>query len=623
MKRKSPRIHPEVLALPQEQDTWYLILRQTQTASGETAPYLLLLADVEGSKLLDSQPFYTPPTGEDILDFLAENMIYPLSSPRPHRPAAVEFETKKMYALLAPSLAQAGIAASTIARHELADQVFIQGLMDYEKPQPSVLGLLEIEGISVESAAHFYAVAADFYRQAVWDRLDDTQPLALHVEPPGKDLYVILMGKAGIQYGLLFFDSWQELVQVAAQTTQPLEILPEQGLKMLSYEPPEAVPSADLEAIQQFGWPVAHQQAYPVPVIYTQDEILRPSPEQLNRLGACLQAIARFVSGLAPDEEAEDYTPATAEYTIPTPLGELCVQVRYPASKDTDRLAGDFAQDDPQEIAQEALALDQDGELATPEGQHMLHWLRLPDDPRVKIALELSRRSWETDDPEERVLLAKEALDYFDGCIRALVVLGEEAESVEEALAYFERGMHAGEKYLAPELFEQHSGHLWDLPVARPYLVARQGVAECLVEMEAYDQALGHYRELLHLNPADHQGARYALLYIYMKLGQDEEAAGLLERYADEEYAGWPYTRALLAFRKSGDSPQACSALKVALQCNALAPEYLTGRRLLPDIDAEDTDLDEDGEARHYASDYFYAWWQTKGAIAWLRKHTE
>jgi len=550
-------------------------------------------------------------------------MLYPLTSQLAQRPRLVECENSAVQAQLAQPLAQVGIETRANERPGLTSKALEQALSLFDSPQPSVLGLLEIEGISVESAAHFYTVAADFYRQAVWDRLDDTQPLALHVEPPGKDLYVILMGKAGIQYGLLFFDSWQELVQVAAQTTQPLEMLPEQGLKMLSYEPPEAVPSADLEAIQRFGWPVAHQQAYPVPVIYTQDEILRPSPEQLNRLGACLQAIARFVSGLAPEEEAEDYAPATAEYVLPTPLGELCVQVRYPASEDTDRFAGDFAQDDPQETAQEALLLDQDGELATPEGQHMLHWLRLPDDPRVKIALELSRRSWETDDPEERVLLAEEALDYFDGCIRALVVLGEEAESVEEALAYFERGMHAGEKYLAPELFEQHSGHLWDLPVARPYLVARQGVAECLVEMEAYDQALGHYRELLHLNPADHQGARYALLYIYMKLGQDEEAAGLLERYADEEYAGWPYTRALLAFRKSGDSPQACSALKVALQCNALAPEYLTGRRLLPDIDAEDTDLDEDGEARHYASDYFYAWWQTKGAIAWLRKHTE
>ena len=182
-----------------------------------------------------------------------------------------------------------------------------------------------------------------------------------------------------------------------------------------------------------------------------------------------------------------------------------------------------------------------------------------------------------TPDPEERVKLARQALDLSPDCADAYVLLAEHAKSRKEALDLFEKGVAAGERALGPEAFREDVGHFWGLLETRPYMRAREGLASKLWTMGRRDEAIEHLQDMLRLNPGDNQGVRYTLAGWLLAEGRDEELARLLKEY-DEGSANWAYTKALLAFRQNGDTPETRKLLKVAQKANKHVPAYLLGR---------------------------------------------
>ena len=170
------------------------------------------------------------------------------------------------------------------------------------------------------------------------------------------------------------------------------------------------------------------------------------------------------------------------------------------------------------------------------------------DTPRAK-AQALLRRAFGEDDLDRRVELAKQALDACPDCADAYVLLAEQAPRRKEALALYEQGAAAGERALGEQTFRDEAGRFWGLLHTRPYMRARLGLAHALWTAGRRDEAVGHARELLRLNPGDNQGVRYTLAAWLLALDRDDELAGLLEQYPDEGTAAWAYNRALLAFR--------------------------------------------------------------------------
>jgi tetratricopeptide (TPR) repeat protein len=75
----------------------------------------------------------------------------------------------------------------------------------------------------------------------------------------------------------------------------------------------------------------------------------------------------------------------------------------------------------------------------------------------------------------------------------------------------YEMGVRAGERALGEEFFTEEVGNFWGILETRPYMRAREGLANALWALGERDQALAHYREMLELNPVDNQGVRYEL----------------------------------------------------------------------------------------------------------------
>jgi tetratricopeptide (TPR) repeat protein len=234
-------------------------------------------------------------------------------------------------------------------------------------------------------------------------------------------------------------------------------------------------------------------------------------------------------------------------------------------------------------------------------------------------AQDLVYKAFEARDPAKRAKLARQALEISPDCADAYTLLAEQARSRKEALELFEKAVAAGERALGPDVFRDEVGHFWGLIETRPYMRAREALASTLWTVGRRDEAVGHLQELLRLNPNDNQGVRYTLAGWLLAEGRDDELRQLLERY-DEESANIAYTKALLAFRRHGDTPEARDLLRAARSANKHVPAYLLGERPMPLDQPGYYSPGEPNEAILYAGSALRGWRETPGAIAWLKE---
>jgi len=237
----------------------------------------------------------------------------------------------------------------------------------------------------------------------------------------------------------------------------------------------------------------------------------------------------------------------------------------------------------------------------------------------VDEAQEIMYDAWEALPGQRAVALARKALEVSADCADAYNLLAEEtAESLEEVIELYRKGLEAGERALGKRAFNEDVGYFWGLLETRPYMRARAGLAQSLWEAGQHEEAVKHYWDLLRLNPNDNQGIRDLLMPCLIELGRDKDAERLFKQYEDACMAVWMYSRALLDFRKHGDSPAATKSLKAALDENRHVPSYLLGRQKMPRYLPGHYGFGDDNEAVLYAHGNRAAWKATPGAMEWL-----
>lgn len=217
-----------------------------------------------------------------------------------------------------------------------------------------------------------------------------------------------------------------------------------------------------------------------------------------------------------------------------------------------------------------------------------------------------------------RLALAQEALAISPLCADAHLILAREAKTPQDALALYKHAAEAGAQALGETAFKDDVGHFWGLLETRPYMRARHELARASWEAGERDEAVRHYQDMLLLNPNDNQGIRYSLVHALLELGREKEAADLLRRYKDDASAAWAWSRALLAFRRTGDGPPVRKALSRAVESNPHVPAYLLGRKALPRILPDFIGMGDEDEAVAYVHDAAGAWTAALGARSWL-----
>ncbi len=242
-----------------------------------------------------------------------------------------------------------------------------------------------------------------------------------------------------------------------------------------------------------------------------------------------------------------------------------------------------------------------------------------PVDTPLGRAEALVQQAFRERSPERRAQLARDALALSPDCADAYVLLAEQTPRRKEALKLYEQGVAAGERALGSERFQEAVGHFWGVLETRPYMRAREGLAQVLWTSGRRNEAVRHLQEMLRLNPNDNQGLRYTLAGWLLFLDRDAELEALLRQFDDDGMAAWAYTRALLAFRKHGDTLEARQLLKQAKKANKYVPDYLLGRKFPPEQQPPHYGLGDENEALIYVAGFLAGWKGTPGAVAWLR----
>jgi tetratricopeptide (TPR) repeat protein len=172
------------------------------------------------------------------------------------------------------------------------------------------------------------------------------------------------------------------------------------------------------------------------------------------------------------------------------------------------------------------------------------------------------------------------------------------------------------------EAFREQISRSEDAAEAARYRAALFFYAETLYDAGRHAEAVEPLQELLRLDRYDPGKARYLLADSLLHLRRHDDLQELFGRYRDAS-AFWTWPRALLAFRREGDSPAARALLDEAFRRNPFVPRALlapvpaspgTASRLIPTGSEE--------EARAYAAGGRAVWEATPGALDWLAART-
>lgn len=221
---------------------------------------------------------------------------------------------------------------------------------------------------------------------------------------------------------------------------------------------------------------------------------------------------------------------------------------------------------------------------------------------------------------EKELALLEKALKLDAGNVDVLLaLLRYETFSPVEEIQFLQNLVQLAEMRLGPAAFKEFAGAFWGFHETRPYMRAREQLAEALRHAGRHDEAIAEWNAMLELNPGDNQGVRYLLLPALLTLNRLEAARKLFEQYpGDLEFnAVFAWGRVLERFL-ADDLPGAVGALAAARKQNPHLQVYVKGHRQIPKTMPEAYAPGSKEEAVCYAAVLRAAWEKHPAALKWL-----
>jgi tetratricopeptide (TPR) repeat protein len=242
-----------------------------------------------------------------------------------------------------------------------------------------------------------------------------------------------------------------------------------------------------------------------------------------------------------------------------------------------------------------------------------------PDEqPKLAQARLLANQAGESLDPKRRLSLAKQSVETSSDCAEGFLILADMAKTRKQALEFYKQAVDAAARVLGPDVFRDHAGSFWGIFETRLYMRARLALAEALWASSRRAEATDHLHEMLKLNPLDNQGLRYIQAAWLLFLDRLDELESLLGKF-EEVSTTWAYIKALVAFRRTGDSAEARKLLNAAKRINKYVPSYLLGQKPLPPEQPPYYSPGDENDAIIYVGYHLAAWKGVPGALGWVR----
>jgi tetratricopeptide (TPR) repeat protein len=240
-----------------------------------------------------------------------------------------------------------------------------------------------------------------------------------------------------------------------------------------------------------------------------------------------------------------------------------------------------------------------------------------PETP-LDRAYDLAADAWDSLG-RERVDLARRALAESPDCVDAYNVLAAEAATPDQAIVLYERALAVADRVLGADWWEVHPTRDWTEPIeVECALDARLGLARALGQLGRDDESVEILRAVIAFDPEDYDGVRDELLDALLRTDRDDEAMDLIDAYPGTISSNWPYARALLKYRRDGDSLWARRALVDALAYNPVVAPHILDIAPPPEMSVLPGLFDPDTDAADAARQLADTWQRTPGAMDWL-----
>jgi tetratricopeptide (TPR) repeat protein len=295
--------------LPQGDDVWQADFRQTpnwiRVGGEKVRPWMVLVTSRSNGLVLAHLMAEETPSAALLWDTVVQAMQNPAAG-EPHRPTELQVRPDERWEALRPHVEEIGV--QFVVTEEL-DQV--NGVLEElneqigGKPQP---GLLDMPGVTPEQVASFYEAAAYFFRQSPWKKVGYEAATKVECDQfQSGPWYAVLMGQSGLTLGLALYEDLKTLQRMWAGTAADEDNSRPSVATTVTFGEAWDLPVTDLEAAQQYGWPVARPDAYPEVFHKEQGLSMRPPLAwELELLEACLRAIPDFVSRRPQDDPARE-----------------------------------------------------------------------------------------------------------------------------------------------------------------------------------------------------------------------------------------------------------------------------------------------------------------------------
>ncbi|MFM9961525.1 MAG: hypothetical protein ACKV2Q_09890 [Planctomycetaceae bacterium] len=232
------------------------------------------------------------PTPEDWQHAVEMAMRSPLVG-EPHRPIAVFVRSPDHQMILEPILGE--VLCEVGDDFSIADEL-LDALSSSMSGQSPLTPYVDVAGMSVERVGQFFESAAQYYRRAPWsftpsDAVWEVQPAGV-----AQPWYAIVIGQNGETYGVSLIEHFDDCVLMMNGG------MPDGGIMCVSamclnFDEAPALNGADLDAADQFGWPIAAPEAHPL--VYRtgrSDSLETPSAAEFDLLDATIQTLPDFIA---------------------------------------------------------------------------------------------------------------------------------------------------------------------------------------------------------------------------------------------------------------------------------------------------------------------------------------
>ena len=324
----------KALRLKRREETWFASRRRAHAWVAPSQgrpyrPYTILTVEPKRGRIRRVEVKGDSATSEDVLLSLLGAMNCPIpGSGGRYRPARIVLDDHALVEALTPALAQVEVRCDYQATLSLVDDALREMAVRRYKRE-LIPGLLSVRGATVPLIGELFAAAAEFYRQAPWERLDNKSPIKVRYPSTGRARYALVLGSGRETFGLSLYESLEDIYLVYSGIGVE-EIAERISYFSLIFEEPTAMSFYDLDAIERYDWPVAAESAYPIALKFIPggDETLVPNAAELAWLAAALRTIPDFIVQHVYAGRPSP-RPAQATYPLPGVHGGQQIALRY------------------------------------------------------------------------------------------------------------------------------------------------------------------------------------------------------------------------------------------------------------------------------------------------------